>query len=130
MSKTQNAVILKHRTDPTPSKVSGGTYWRFTWYRVSDGTEWETTVDSTMKNFNRWRALCESAQPPYGVYRGLNTTNRKTNRGCGIATADTVPERESDIDLNDAETTRKLIQQVRDSFSLATTTFDDLFVKE
>lgn len=130
MSKIQTAVILKHRTPPKTSKITGGTYWRFTWTTETDATEYETTVDSTMKNFEGWRSLCESPTPPYGVYRGLNITRRQTNRGTGIATADSVPERDAEFDLTDAETTRRLIQAIRDEQAGATSTFDQLFTRE
>lgn len=130
MSKTQDAFILKHRTPPKHSRITGGTYWRFVWYRVSDGTEWETTVDTTMRNYNRWRALCESEDPPWGIYRGINTTGRQTNQGVNIATADSAPERDPEFEITDARTTRGLIEANRASLRQPTTTFDQVFTEE
>lgn len=130
MSKTQDAFILKHRTDSKTSRITGGTYWRFTWYRVSDGTLWETTVDTTMRNYSRWRDLCESKDPPWGIYRGITTTGRHTNQGAGIATADAAPERDPEFEITNSKTTRGLIEANRASLRQPTTTFDQVFTEE
>jgi hypothetical protein len=102
--------ILKHRTGPSPSKINpNAQYWRFIWYRVSDGTTWETTVATDMRNFRYWKDLLGS-QIPYGVYQGLKTTDRGTNHVAGVVTADSRPQR-TDI-IADSETTREWITQI------------------
>ena len=83
-------LLLTNRTPETASKVTGGSYWRFTWVDIDTGTVYETTVDSTMKNFQAWQHLVY-APNPYGVYTGLNIVQRNTRHDRAVATADAVP---------------------------------------
>lgn len=124
---TKEDFILKHRTEATASKVSGGQYWRFTWYRVSDGTLWETTVDSTMKNFNQWQHLV-NGPVPYGVYCNIRISSRSTNRNTGIATADSIPER-TDVIRDYAQTTDWISQIDAVHNHPTNNNFDNLFVQ-
>ena len=75
------------------SRLNDCDYYRFTWIRLSDLTIWETTVDSTYRNWQRrgWQQL--SLMPnPYGIYTGLRPTTRTTAQGWGILTADSRAE--------------------------------------
>jgi len=85
-----NKLLLTNRTSATTSKITGGQYWRFTWVDIDTGDVFETTVDSTMKNFAAWRDLVYAANP-YGAYTGLSIVKRNTRHNRAVATADTVP---------------------------------------
>jgi hypothetical protein len=85
-----NKLLLTNRTSATTSKITGGQYWRFTWVDMDTGTVYETTVDSTMKNFPAWRDLVY-APNPYGAYTGLHLVQRNTRHNRAVATADCVP---------------------------------------
>jgi hypothetical protein len=72
---------------------NGVDMWRLTWQRISDNTIWETTVDSSYRNFRRqgWDHLVDH-ECPWGVYRNLTATARKTADGVGVITADSRPD--------------------------------------
>ena len=83
-------LLLTNRTPETTSKVTGGSYWRFTWVDLDTGETYDTTVDTTMRNFPAWQHLV-SMPNPYGVYTGLHIVQRNTSHDRAVATADAVP---------------------------------------
>jgi hypothetical protein len=85
-----NKLLLTNRTPETTSKVTGGSYWRFTWVDMATGTVYDTTVDTTMRNFPAWRDLVYTSNP-YGVYTGLHLVQRNTRHNRAVVTADCVP---------------------------------------
>jgi hypothetical protein len=84
-------LLLTNRTPATASKITGGTYWRFSWTDLDTGATYETTVDTTMRNFPAWQSLI-TAPNPYGVYTGLDSVRRNTRHHRAVVTADAVPE--------------------------------------
>lgn len=74
------------------SRLNGVTMWRFTWYGLDDGVVYETTADSSYRNFNKsgWNHIVENTEP-WGVYEGLTRTTRTTQDGLPIITADSRP---------------------------------------
>ena len=89
-STLMNKLLLINRTPATTSKITGGQYWRFTWVDMATGTVYDTTVDSTMKNFPAWRDLVY-ADNPYGAYTGVHLVKRNTRNNRAVVTADCVP---------------------------------------
>ena len=89
---TTDEYVLTRRT--VSISREGRTLYRFRWTRVSDGQEFETTVDDSTRNWRTqgWPALAQDTQP-WGVYRGLREINRQTRRGYGVITADSQPQR-------------------------------------
>ena len=80
--------ILIERTEQ-PSQLNGVRMWRLTFYCVNDGTVHEMTVDPSYTNFKRsgWDHVVEDACP-WGVYRDLKRTTRRTRTGLAVVSAD------------------------------------------
>jgi hypothetical protein len=80
--------ILIERTEQ-PSALNGGRMWRLTFYCVDDGTYHEMTVDPNYTNFKRagWDHVVRDANP-WGVYRDLKRTDRRTRSGMAVVSAD------------------------------------------
>jgi hypothetical protein len=72
-----------------PSRLNGVTMWRLTFYCLTDGTLHEMTVDNSYANFRRsgWNHVVTDPRP-WGVYRDLKRTTRKTRRGLSVVSAD------------------------------------------
>jgi len=85
-----NEYILVERT--SRQGRNGVTFWRFTFYCLSDGLFYETTVDNTYDNFRKsgWDHLADDPCP-WGVYTGLTRTKRRTREGMPVITADSLP---------------------------------------
>ena len=83
-------ILIDRRSQPGRN---GTRMWRLTWQRIRDNTHWETTVDSSYRNFRGqgWDHLVEHACP-WGVYTNLTTTARRTQQGLGVITADSRPD--------------------------------------
>ena len=75
--------------DQQPSRQNSVTMRRLTFYCLTDQTYHEMTVDSSYSNFKRsgWN-LVVTDKRPWGVYRDLRRTERKTKRGLNVVTAD------------------------------------------
>ena len=80
--------ILIERTEQ-PSALNGGTMWRLTFYCVADGTYHEMTVDASYTNFKRagWDHVVADPSP-WGVYKDLKRTTRRTRTGMAVVSAD------------------------------------------
>lgn len=113
--------ILTHRTQSVGRE--GRTLYRFRWTRVSDGQQFETTVDDSYRNWSRcgWNQLAQDPTP-WRVYQNLTPIDRKTTQGYGVITADNRPQPIPGTDCT---------QQEAQAMSLAArgplTTYDDLF---
>lgn len=90
---SQRQYVLVERSS-RPSRLNGVTMWRLVFYSLDDGTLWEMTVDSSYRNFRKmgWDHMVED-QNPWGVYEGLRRTNRVTQEGMPILTADSAAQR-------------------------------------
>ena len=108
------------------SHLNGGRYWRLTFQSIQDGTQHEMTVDPTYNNFKRsgWDHVV--ADPyPYGVYEGLKRTQKQTNRGMSVVSADG-PARLIYRCRDDAELAQ-LVAANTASFNKPSTQFGQLF---
>jgi hypothetical protein len=76
------------------SRLNGSVFWRLTFLDLDDYTTWETSVDSSYRNFTRsnWDYVVSDTEP-YGIYEGLIQTARKTRDGTGVLTADSYPDK-------------------------------------
>jgi hypothetical protein len=81
--------ILAEITQGT-SRISGGDYWTLTWVNERTLEVSQTHVDSSMTNFDRWLPVIHNPEP-WGIYTGLKSTSRTTNRGFPVITADAPP---------------------------------------
>jgi hypothetical protein len=72
---------------------NGVCFWRLTFQRISDNLIVEMTVDATYRNFRRrgWDHVVESDQP-WGVYNKLKLTERTTQHGTPVVSADSAAE--------------------------------------
>jgi len=122
-----NKLLLTNRTPATTSKITGGTYWRFTWVDMDTGEQYETTVDSTMRNFSAWQALV-SKPNPYGVYTGLHLVRRNTTHNRVVATADQVPVLIDSV--NSQAESYALHKSLKNKQRSQTSTFHNLFTRE
>ena len=112
--------------EESTSHLNGGRYWRLTFQSIQDGTQHEMTVDPTYNNFKKsgWDHVV--ADPyPYGVYEGLRRTQKQTNRGMSVVSADG-PARLIYRCADDAELAR-LVEANTASFNQQTTNFGQLF---
>ena len=111
-----------------PSALNGGNMWRLTFYCVDDGTEHEMTVASNYDNFRRqgWDHVVRDPCP-WGVYRDLKRTNRKTTRGLSVVTADS--RAKCTMELESQELAQQLVQIDQDQ-RRGGNTFGDLFERE
>ena len=108
------------------SHLNGGRYWRLTFQSLDDGTQHEMTVDPTYNNFKKsgWDHVV--ADPyPYGVYEGLKRTQKQTNRGMSVVSADG-PARLIYRCADDAELAQ-LVAANTASFNPPSTQFGQLF---
>ena len=88
--------------DHQPRGRNGVEMWRLTWYRLTDGTLWEMTLDSSYRNYHRsaWPEIVRSEQP-WAVYTGLRATRRRTHLGMPVLSADSHPQRITDTMTQD-----------------------------
>ena len=102
---------------------------RWRWVNVDTGETRETTTDSTMRNWRRcgWDRLAEDPNP-WGAYQNIHpSTDRQTNRGVGVASADY----QARLNIRMTERERDLaIAEIQRPSSITTTTFDDVFTTE
>jgi hypothetical protein len=83
-------ILIERRSQPGRNGVR---MWRLTFYSLEDGSLWEMTVDPTYRNFRRsgWDHVVEHAVP-WGAYQGLRRTQRRTQEGSGVLTADSAAD--------------------------------------
>lgn len=79
------------------SKLNGTVYWRLTFLDVThhpEVTQWEMIVDPAYRNFARsgWDQVIRDPEP-FGLYENLRATQRRTQSGTGVLTADSHPEK-------------------------------------
>lgn len=72
------------------SYLTGGIVWRLRWVNIYTGDEFDTLIDSTMRNFALWQDILNDPSP-WGLYSGLKFSNKKTSHRRPVATADVVP---------------------------------------
>lgn len=86
---------------------------RFKWIRCRDCQPFETTCDSTYRNYkaNGWAAIAEMKEP-WGVYENLTEIDRSTEWGRGVITADSKPERT--IKIESEELCDEVLRGLRD----------------
>jgi len=106
-----------------PSRLNSVTMWRLTFYCLTDQTYHEMTVDSSYSNFKRsgWN-LVVTDERPWGVYRDLRRTPRKTKRGLNVVTADS--RAKCVLELDDQDLAIALVELDQ---SQGINTFRDLF---
>ena len=118
----QATFLLINRTTG-PSHKTGGTYWRFRWFNTETCEEFDTTVDSTMRNFRLWQHLIQDPNP-WGVYVGLQSTSRSTTQHRAVITADHVPEC---LDKADDQSQMQQIKNICINRNQPTNQFSSLF---
>jgi len=108
------------------SHLNGGRYWRLTFQSLDDGTQHEMTVDPTYNNFKKsgWDHVVADPYPS-GVYEGLKRTQKQTNRGMSVVSADG-PARLIYRCADDAELAQ-LVAANTASFNPPSTQFGQLF---
>jgi hypothetical protein len=111
-----------------PSQLNGVTMWRLTFYCVDDGTYHEMTVDNSYTNFRRsgWDHVVQD-DCPWGVYRDLRRTARRTKRGMSVLTADS--RAKCTLELDSQDQALDLVQLDQDQ-RRGGNTFGDLFDRE
>ena len=72
------------------SHITGGIVWRLCWINIYTGEEFDTLVDSTMRNYSQWEIFLTHPSP-WGLYTGLKFNNKKTSHRRPVATADVLP---------------------------------------
>lgn len=112
--------------EPGRSHLNGGDFWRLIFQSLDDGLTYEMTVDPAYNNFKRsgWNQVVTD-EYPYGVYTGLKRTQKQTNRGIPIVSADgrarIIYRCENDDEL------AELVQANAQSFQKSSNTFQELF---
>jgi hypothetical protein len=116
--------ILIDRTSK-PGK-HGVTMWRFTFYNLEDGTYWDSTPDSSFKNWRRagWDQLSQDPCP-WGFYDNLHRTQRTTDAGKGVVSADFRPNLLHRLDNQDDAL--ELVEINEEEIRLPPNNFRDLF---
>ena len=111
-----------------PSRLNGVSMWRLTFYCLDDGTYHEMTVDNSYSNFKRsgWDHVVTDPNP-YGVYKDLKRTARKTARGVSVLTADS--RAKCVLELEDQDQALALVQLDQDQ-RRGGNNFGDLFDRE
>lgn len=117
--------ILIDRTSK-PGK-NGVTMWRFTFYNVKDGTVWTTTPDPTYRNWRRagWDQLSQDPCP-WGVYDNIHRTQRPSQKGMGVVSADYRPQLWTRLDNQDDAL--KLMELRQEELNPPATNYQELFI--
>ena len=116
-------ILIDRQQQPS---VNGGSMWRLTFYCVDDGTYHEMTVASNYDNFRKqgWDHVVKD-DCPWGVYRDLTRTDRKTRRGMSVVSADS--RAKCTMELESQDLALDLVQVDQDQRRGRGNTFGDLF---
>ena len=89
---------------------SGRDLYRWRWINLATGREWETTTDSSFRNWrqNGWQSMSQDPNP-WGVYSGLRPSSRSTKGGVGVITADSWPQRIESLTREQAQQAHELL---------------------
>lgn len=74
------------------SALNSTTMYRLHWCNINcPERHYETTIDSSYRNYRNWQAILTEPEPQLGVYSGLKVTARTTRRGHPVISADSRP---------------------------------------
>ena len=111
------------------SAINGGPFWRLTFQSLDDGQTYEMTVDPAYNNFKRsgWDRVVQDDYP-FGVYTGLKRTNKPTNKGVPIVSAD--GQARIVYRCHDDAELEALVRANEESFRKPPNTFGDHFTND
>jgi len=75
------------------SIINGGKFWEITWLDTDTFEDYVTTVDESYSNFVRcgWDKIVNDLVP-YGIYEKMKPSNKVTNKGKTVISADQKPQ--------------------------------------